>query len=49
MTDNEIVGSDTAAPEVAQDNTATDGKVNPGAIRKSTTQTSISQIRSKAI
>lgn len=39
MTDNEIVGSDTAAPEVAQDNTATDGKVNPGAIRKSTTQT----------
>jgi len=36
MSDNEIVGSDTA-PEVAQDNTATDGKVNPGAIRKSTT------------
>lgn len=38
MIDNEIVGSDTAAPEVAQDNIATDGKVNPGVIRKSTTQ-----------
>lgn len=38
MTENNIVGSDTAAPEVAQDNNATDGKVNPGAIRKSTTQ-----------
>jgi hypothetical protein len=38
MLENEIVGSDTA-PEVAQDNNATDGKVNPGVIRKSTTNT----------
>jgi len=37
MIDNEIVGSDTA-PEAQQDtNGAAEGKVNPGAIRKSTT------------
>jgi hypothetical protein len=37
MTENNIVGSDTAAPDVTQENNVTDGKVNPGAIRKSTT------------
>jgi hypothetical protein len=36
MIDNNIDGNATA-PEAAQDNVATDGKVNPGAIRKSTT------------
>lgn len=37
---NEIVdGNDTAATDAATENAATDGKVNPGAIRKSTTQT----------
>lgn len=36
MSENEIVGSDTA-PDAEQANSAADNKVNPGAIRKSTT------------
>lgn len=39
MNDNiEPVGNETAAPDAAQDNSSTDTRVNPGVIRKSTTQ-----------
>ena len=37
MIENEIVGNDTALEAQQDSNGATDGKVNPGAIRKSTT------------
>lgn len=37
MSDNEFVGSDTAETTEAVDNASTDGKINPGMIRKSTT------------
>ena len=37
MTDN-LVGNETAETTEAVDNASTDNKVNPGAIRKSTTQ-----------